>query len=374
MLGYFSFTFDCILKKSGFVFLLVAPWLVCALLVWLNYKPTIELWPTKFPVHTYSDSTTHDKGNSGVRILSQADNKLAYEYRLGDHFLYPYIGISFNEDSTSDFLDLSSYDFLELQLEANLSRRIPVVLSQHILSFSQKNNGATYRPLTQELEYDTSKRTYILPLDKFETPSWWYTAKNTTESKVGKPDLSRIHYVQFHNCQMLQKNVTERTTVYSLSIHKDMRFWWWLSGLLLVLYYLTWFLIRYFRKSPLKIFPRKELIVHNLADEESKKVLEHIAQHYSNPELSLETVQKEVGISESKLSAILKETTDMSFKRYLNHIRTEEAKRLLRETDRQVMDIAYKVGYGNISHFNRVFKEAENCSPNEYRKNTTEKS
>jgi AraC-like DNA-binding protein len=87
----------------------------------------------------------------------------------------------------------------------------------------------------------------------------------------------------------------------------------------------------------------------------------------------LETVQKEIGISETKLSAILKENTDMSFKRYLNHIRTEEAKRLLRETDRQVMDIAYKVGYGNISHFNRVFKEAENCSPNEYRKTSIEK-
>ena len=48
-------------------------------------------------------------------------------------------------------------------------------------------------------------------------------------------------------------------------------------------------------------------------------------------------------------------------------------KRLLRETDRQVMDIAYKVGYGNISHFNRVFKEAENCSPNEYRKISIQK-
>lgn len=374
MLCYFSFTFDCILKKSGFVFLLLAPWLFCALFIWLNYKPTIQLWPNLKPIQTYSDSTTKDKGNSGIRILSQTDNKLVYEYCLGDKFQYPYIGISFNEDSTSDFLDLNGYDFLELEFEANLSRRIPLVLSQYIDGFSVKNRGETYRPLTQEMEYYKAKRTYILPLDKFETPSWWYTSKNTTESNVGKPDLSRIHYVQFHNCQMLPVNTKETTIIYSLSFHKKMGTWYWISAGILFFYYSIWLIIRHLKKSPIKIFPRTKLVVANMADEDSKKVLDYLANNYQNPELSLEGAQKELGLSETKISGVLKTTTDMSFKRYLNHIRTEEAKRLLRETDRQVMDIAYKVGYGNISHFNRVFKEAENCSPNEYRKNTSEKS
>ncbi len=356
------------LKLRHFI-LFITPWLLAASLVWFHYKPVLQLWPTNRGVHTYSDSTTSDHGNSGIRIVSSDHQKLVYEYSLGDQFIYPYVGLSFNEDSLSDMLDLSDYDYLEIDFEANLSQRIPVVLNQNVKGFSVRNQGATYRPLTQEMEYDPTKRIYRLPLDKFETPSWWYKTKNITESKVGKPDLSRIHYVQFHNCQMLPKEVVEISSIYSLAFHKDIEIWWWLAGFLLLLYYGMWFLISYFSKSPIKIFPRKELLMNNLADEESTKVLDYLAQHYSNPDLVLETIQKELGISETKISAILKETADMSFKRYLNHIRTEEAKRLLRETDRQVMDIAYKVGYGNVSHFNRVFKEAENCSPNEYRKN-----
>jgi AraC-like DNA-binding protein len=362
-----------ILKKSSFVFLLVAPWLQCALLIGINYKPTIQLWPSSFGLQIYSDSTTTDKGTSGIRVLSKNDKKLVYEYCLGKGFLYPYIGLSFNEDSLSGMLDLSDYDYLEIDFEAQYSQRIPVVLNQNIKGFSVKHRGETYRPLTQELEYDKSKRVYILPLNKFETPSWWFRTKNFTESKVGKPDLARIHYVQFHNCQMLPVNKKETTVIYSLSFHKKMEMWYWISAGILFFYYSIWLIIRHLKKSLVKIYPRTKLVVANMADEDSKKVLDYLANNYQNPELSLEGTQKELGLSETKISSVLKTTTDMSFKRYLNHIRTEEAKRLLRETDRQVMDIAYKVGYGNISHFNRVFKEAENCSPNEYRKNTSGK-
>lgn len=344
------------------------------LVIWLNYKPVIQLWPDARKVHVYSDSTTSDNGNSGVKILEDTNGQLKYAYELGERFQFPYIGISFNESGDSQMLDLSDYDYLEIDFEANLSRRIPIVLNQNVEGFSIENKGETYRPLTQEMEYSKDKRIYRLALDKFETPSWWFTSKNTTESKIGKADLSRIHYVQLHNCQMLPKHKKEISTIYSLSFHKNMQFWYWLCGLIILAYYGSWWVITRFKQTPVKIFPRKEIIVNNVADEESKKVLDFFAQHYSNPEIDLELAQKELGLSESKISSILKTTTDMSFKRYLNHIRMEEAKRLLLETDRQIMDIAYKVGYGNISHFNRVFKEAENCSPNEFRKTKPDKN
>jgi len=65
---------------------------------------------------------------------------------------------------------------------------------------------------------------------------------------------------------------------------------------------------------------------------------------------------------------ILKKVSGLPFKQYLNRLRLEEAKRLLTQTDLQVSDIAYKVGYGNISHFNRVFKDHLGISPNDFRK------
>ena len=57
-----------------------------------------------------------------------------------------------------------------------------------------------------------------------------------------------------------------------------------------------------------------------------------------------------------------------TFKQYLNIIRITEAKRLLRETDNQITSCAYNVGYNNIPHFNRTFKQLEGISPKEYRK------
>ena len=52
-----------------------------------------------------------------------------------------------------------------------------------------------------------------------------------------------------------------------------------------------------------------------------------------------------------------------TLKKYLNHIRILEAKRLLKNSDRQISEIAYIVGYGNISHFNRTFKQIEKYHP-----------
>lgn len=355
------------------ILFLSIPWLLGALLLFWQYAPELVVWPNKTLPHTYSDSITLDKGNSGIRLVSSQQNALTYEYMLGDHFIYPYVGVSFDADSGSAFIDLSSYDYAVVEIEAHLSRRIPLVLNQDIQGYSKFDEGATFMPLTKEIVYEKGKRSYELPLSQFETPSWWYSRQKLTETEVGKRNFTRIHNVQFHDCELLPKNVKETFTLYSVVFKKDMAFWYVSVFLIILLYYGAWFTLHYFSKPRKSILPRKQLDIFNLADEESKKVLLYLSENYSNADLSLETVQKDLGMSESKVSASIKEASGFNFKRYLNNVRLEEAKRLLLSTDRPIMDIAYKVGYGNISHFNRVFKEAEGCSPNEYRKNTNQK-
>jgi AraC-like DNA-binding protein len=87
--------------------------------------------------------------------------------------------------------------------------------------------------------------------------------------------------------------------------------------------------------------------------------------------LSILDIQNETGISEAKISAIIKNKSGITFKQFLNKLRLTESKRLLLETDLQVSEVAYKVGYNNVSHFNRIFKEVENCTPNDFRKSTS---
>ena len=73
------------------------------------------------------------------------------------------------------------------------------------------------------------------------------------------------------------------------------------------------------------------------------------------------------GFSARKISDLIKENYSLSFKQYINNIRFNEAKRLLKESNLPINEIAYKVGFNNISHFNRAFRQYCNCSPQEYR-------
>lgn len=84
--------------------------------------------------------------------------------------------------------------------------------------------------------------------------------------------------------------------------------------------------------------------------------------NYARPELDLAATAQETGLSSRRVTALLNGRGE-GFKAVLNRLRLEEAKRLLEETDLQVSEIAFKVGYGNVSHFNRVFRERFGGSP-----------
>jgi len=51
---------------------------------------------------------------------------------------------------------------------------------------------------------------------------------------------------------------------------------------------------------------------------------------------------------------------------YHTMLRMDEARRLLRETKRSVVDVALEVGYANPSHFARVFRRETGLSPRDY--------
>ena len=88
-----------------------------------------------------------------------------------------------------------------------------------------------------------------------------------------------------------------------------------------------------------------------------KKVLEYLGSNFSNQNLSLFRMSEEIGISSNKISAMIKKRYNLTFRQYLNTIRIAESKRLLQETKLQISQIAYRVGYTNLTHFCRTFKE-----------------
>ena len=58
---------------------------------------------------------------------------------------------------------------------------------------------------------------------------------------------------------------------------------------------------------------------------------------------------------------------EQNFSVFLKRFRISHAKRLLKDTDKKIYEIAKEVGYTDAKYFNRVFKDVEGVSPGDYR-------
>ncbi|MDY3767924.1 MAG: helix-turn-helix domain-containing protein [Lachnospiraceae bacterium] len=108
------------------------------------------------------------------------------------------------------------------------------------------------------------------------------------------------------------------------------------------------------------------------AQEESCRKLIQTAKGYieSNFEkhLTLESVASQVYVSASYLSTLFKKETGVNFSEYLTNVRMENAKRLLREAQYTIAQVAEMVGYKDVKHFSSVFQKYYQVSPSQYRK------
>ena len=62
-------------------------------------------------------------------------------------------------------------------------------------------------------------------------------------------------------------------------------------------------------------------------------------------------------------------TEENSFSNYLNKIRIEQSKLLLKNTDSSIVEIALEVGFEDQSYFSKVFKNLTKMTPKQYRQN-----
>jgi len=92
---------------------------------------------------------------------------------------------------------------------------------------------------------------------------------------------------------------------------------------------------------------------------------------YQQEDIKLADLAAQIGITPHQLSEYLNTQVQKNFTSFINSYRIEEAKALLRDPDRLVVEIAYQVGFNTRASFNRVFKEEEGITPTEYKKRHT---
>lgn len=96
-------------------------------------------------------------------------------------------------------------------------------------------------------------------------------------------------------------------------------------------------------------------------------VCEIIDRHY-HEDISRQSIADQVYLSPDHLARIFKREMGVSLGAYIVGKRIQEAKRLLMETGMSVSAVSDKVGYGNYSHFIKLFKRETGYTPLEYRR------
>ena len=100
----------------------------------------------------------------------------------------------------------------------------------------------------------------------------------------------------------------------------------------------------------------------------ARQAKEYVDSHYSDPELSVDTVCQMLHISASHFSKVFRKAYGTGFLSYLTDKRMEEAEHLLLTTEYKSREIGEMVGYLEPNYFSYVFKKNRNVSPAKYRK------
>ncbi len=97
------------------------------------------------------------------------------------------------------------------------------------------------------------------------------------------------------------------------------------------------------------------------------EVIQEYIDENASSLLSRESVAKRFHITPNYLSHLFRKTGSVGFNEYLNHVRLERAKILLKGYDLKVKEIANRCGFVDSNYFCRLFRKSTARSPSEYR-------
>lgn len=105
-----------------------------------------------------------------------------------------------------------------------------------------------------------------------------------------------------------------------------------------------------------------------------EKIMKIINENIADSDLNVEMLASGVGMSRVHMHRKLKELTNQSARDLIKSIRLKQAAELLSNQKISISEIAYALGFSNLSHFSNSFREFYGMSPKEYAQNNQNKS
>jgi two-component system response regulator YesN len=98
-----------------------------------------------------------------------------------------------------------------------------------------------------------------------------------------------------------------------------------------------------------------------------QKAKAYIDDHCTDPELKMTEVAEKFNLSSNYFSTLFRQENGESFRDYLAGLRINRAKELLRTTNDNIADVAYKSGYKDTHYFSHTFKKKTGQTPSQFR-------
>lgn len=328
-------------------------------------------------VRTGTDA--QDGGSSSISV-NDSTYSLDFDFRVMKGADYPYVSFGLDFKPPGQLVDLSNYTALTFSVLC----RPHNVFNFSLLTFDDRitklNDPLSFRTPTEFFSCDDAWKQVRIDIKHMKVPEWWL-AFHHLELSNREYRLDRVLGVSFGITGQSPFDMPSNIRISELILQgRDWRYvyaWCLLAGLIWGAFifwffkYHTNYLIADFkqkmrRNRPLLIC--RELSVEPQKDREKALLLQFVATEYANPDLSLEKLIAGLGISRTKINEILKKEFGFTFTVYLNKLRLTEAARLLSEKGSAgVGEIAYSVGYNNVSYFNKLFKNEYGCSPKKFK-------
>jgi signal transduction histidine kinase/ligand-binding sensor domain-containing protein/AraC-like DNA-binding protein/ActR/RegA family two-component response regulator len=97
-----------------------------------------------------------------------------------------------------------------------------------------------------------------------------------------------------------------------------------------------------------------------------KKAIEIVEKYIDDPELDSDKFASYLGVSRMQLYRKLNVLTDMTVREFIRNIRLKRAVQLLVQNKMNISEVAYAVGFKELSHFRKCFRQEFGLTPSEY--------
>jgi len=124
-----------------------------------------------------------------------------------------------------------------------------------------------------------------------------------------------------------------------------------------------------------EVFLQPNNIVLSSPDERFlQKAIGVVENNISDPELDIDRFATEIGVSRMQLYRKLNALTEMTVKEFVRDIRLKRAAQLLVQKRMNVSEVAYAVGFKDLSHFRKCFRQEFGMSASDYMEKHAENS